>query len=157
MFFPPQTCRWRNLLCNVLLLTLLTRQQKKLWLKADWKDGKCSCGEAETVRHVLIHCDNYWIERSILQAELSKKGAVDYSLKSILSSRDLKSIKAVINDSTREYGNVVKSTNGQWGAAVLHSCVEPAANSRRGRTNFGFLSPTIRKVSQLLFVSYIRK
>uniref|UniRef100_A0A0E9UKP9 Reverse transcriptase zinc-binding domain-containing protein n=1 Tax=Anguilla anguilla TaxID=7936 RepID=A0A0E9UKP9_ANGAN len=41
-------------------------------------DGKYVCGEAETVKHVLMGCTNYHAERRLMQAELSEIGVTDY-------------------------------------------------------------------------------
>lgn len=62
------------------------------WLCWHWlgctPDGKCSCKERETAKHVLIHCRNYDRERNISRAELSERGAGHPSLKSILGTDD---------------------------------------------------------------------
>lgn len=49
--------------------------------------AKCSCGEAQPVKHVLIY-SSYQKGKNILQAELSRTRATHYSLKSILGKDD---------------------------------------------------------------------
>ena len=60
-------------------------------------DGKCTCGEGETVKHALMECTNYHTERSPMQAELSETGVMDHSLKSILNAEHCETTKTVIN------------------------------------------------------------
>ena len=48
--------------------------------------GQCSCGERETVEHVMVACPRYGRERERMKIGLQKAGIREYNLKNIVES-----------------------------------------------------------------------
>ncbi|XP_035984330.1 uncharacterized protein LOC118557933 [Fundulus heteroclitus] len=48
-----------------------TGLNRSLFLIGKHQTGKCDCGEDETVEHVILNCNKYWIQRNRLTSKLS--------------------------------------------------------------------------------------
>ncbi len=59
-------------------------------------DGRCLCGELETVKHVVMDCEILSAARNRMFSDLLEAGVSSLSLKSILENKEYDATKVVI-------------------------------------------------------------
>ena len=58
--------------------------------------GQCSCGERETVEHVIVACPRYGREKERMKIELQKTGIRECNFKNIVESAKSKEGRKII-------------------------------------------------------------